>query len=87
MAIIEKKCWPELFEKIVKGEKNIEFRLADFALAPGDIILLKEFDPRTNAFTGRETKKACKHVAKFNPLDFYAVEQLKKFGCYLIEFE
>ena len=87
MAVIEKKCWPELFEKISTGTKNIEFRLADFELSPGDTILLREFDPKTKAYTGREKQKQCKHVTKFFPLQFYTAAQLKKHGCYLIEME
>ncbi len=27
---IEKKVWPEYFETILKGEKTLELRLADF---------------------------------------------------------
>lgn len=87
MAIIEKKCWHEIFEKISRGEKNCEFRLADFSLQPGDILLLKEFDPKTKSFSGREIRKVCGRVTKFRPLDFYNARELKKHGALLIEFE
>jgi hypothetical protein len=30
---IEKKCWPEFFEKILSGEKTFELRLADWDAA------------------------------------------------------
>jgi len=36
MAVIHKKCWPELFEKFCKGERTFELRLADFDLKSGD---------------------------------------------------
>lgn len=87
MVVVEKKCWPEFFWKISNGEKNCEFRLADFSLNPGDTLVLKEFDPATQKFTGRELRKKCKIVTLFNPVEMYKPEDMKKFGCYLIEFE
>ena len=50
---IKKKTWPEYFEKIVKGEKNIEVRLADFKLNKGDILVLEEYNPKTKKYTGQ----------------------------------
>ena len=87
MVIIEKKIWPEYFEKIVNGEKKAEFRLADFPLKPGDTIIFKEFDQKTKKFSGRKIEKKCARVTKFNPLDFYKASELKKHGCYNIELE
>lgn len=43
--IIEKKIVPVYFEKILSKEKTYEFRLNDFECQPGDILVLKEFDP------------------------------------------
>lgn len=39
---IEKKVWPQYFEKILSGEKTFEIRLADFECGLGDVLLLKE---------------------------------------------
>jgi len=39
---IEKKVWPEYFEKILNKEKNFELRLADFECKKDDILVLKE---------------------------------------------
>ncbi|GEM_PF-5186419 len=33
---IEKKVWPEYFEKILTGEKKFELRLADWQCQAGD---------------------------------------------------
>ena len=39
---IEKKIWPEFFQKILEGDKTFELRLADFECHPEDILVLKE---------------------------------------------
>ncbi|MBI2046890.1 DUF3850 domain-containing protein [Candidatus Pacearchaeota archaeon] len=87
MAEIKKKTWPEYFEKILKGEKNMELRLADFVLNKGDILILEEYNPKTKRYTGRIIRKKVKNMHKFNPADAWPVEDIKKFGFYEIELE
>ncbi len=41
--ITKKKSWPEIFQKVVEGRKNVELRLADFECKPGDTIILEEW--------------------------------------------
>lgn len=86
MAQIHKKIWPEYFRLIRSGKKKCELRLADFKLRPGDILVLDEWDPKKKNFTGKSLKRKVKRVTKINPLKFYKVNLLKKYGCYLIEF-
>jgi len=86
MAIIRKKIWPKWF-KIMKEEKrNAELRLADFNIKTGDILLLEEWDPKKKEYTGKLLRKRVKKVTKLDLLDFYTAKDLKKYGCYLIEF-
>lgn len=82
---VEKKTWPELFELVLKGKKNFDLRLADFDLKEGDILVLKEFDPKAGKFSGRSIEKKCKNVVKVNPFEFHSAGKIKKFGLYLIE--
>lgn len=86
MAIIEKKVWPDFFKLIKSGKKNVEWRLADFGLKEGDILILKEWDPKSKKYTGRELRRSVKFVTKIDPTKFYSIESIKKFGIYLIEF-
>ena len=83
---ISKKVWPEYFQMIIDGKKKFEFRLADFELKEGDTLILKEWNPETKEYTGREIKKECKSVMKFNPLKFnHTEEEIKEHGFYVIE--
>ena len=71
----------------MKEEKrNAELRLADFNIKTGDILLLEEWDPKKKEYTGKLLRKRVKKVTKLDLLDFYTAKDLKKYGCYLIEF-
>ena len=55
MIIHELKIWPEYFLPIIKCEKTFEIRTnADRKFTPGDRLVLKEWNPKTEQFTGRE---------------------------------
>lgn len=62
MRRIEKKAWPEYFEKVLDGSKTYELRLNDFEIEPGDILILKEWNPETKEYTGREIEKTVGYV-------------------------
>jgi Domain of unknown function (DUF3850) len=59
MKTHELKTWPSFFEAVLNGSKTFECRRNDRDFAPGDTIVLKEFDPEHNprfddcVFTGR----------------------------------
>ena len=88
MTLIEKKIWPKYFESILSGKKNFEIRLNDFDAKEKDILLLKEYNPETKQYTGRELKKEVTYVAKMNKLDkFWTKEEIDKFGIQVIGFK
>ncbi len=82
--IIEKKTWPEYFEKILSGEKTYDFRLADFECNPGDTLVMKEWDPQTEEYTGREISKIVGFVGKVKDLAFWPAEDVEKYGYQII---
>jgi hypothetical protein len=65
MNKIEKKVWPTYFEEILKGKKSFELRLNDFDIEEGDVLVLKEWDPETKNYTGRELEKEVGFVGKW----------------------
>jgi hypothetical protein len=49
------KSWPELFEPLLQGTKVHDLRIAlDRNFQVGESIKYREFDPRVDAYTGRE---------------------------------
>jgi hypothetical protein len=70
MQKIEKKYRPGYFEEILKGEKTFELRLNDFEINEGDILWLREWDPKTK---GRELEKKVGYVGRWK------IEELTKF--------
>ncbi len=84
---IKKKIWPEHFEKILKGEKTFDLRLADFNLNKGDILIFKEYNPKTKNYTRRVIRRKVKNLTKFDAAKSYSLEEIKKFGFWEIELE
>jgi len=88
MARIKKKVWPEYFEAIKTGKKNYELRLADWECKEGDVLILKEWNPKTKTYTGRKIEKKVSYVGKFK-IDklFWPEEEIKKHGIQIISLE
>lgn len=77
---IEKKVLACYFEKILSGEKTFELRLADFACAAGDTLLLREWDPERKAYTGRSLSKQITYVLKTKDVSFWDAEAVAQYG-------
>ena len=58
------KTWPEYFDAIVEGRKNFEVRKADRDFAIGETLLLQRFDPKTQKYSGQETKVEITYILK-----------------------
>ena len=84
---IKKKTWPELFQRMLEGKKTADVRLADFELNEGDIIIFEEYNPNTKKYTGRILKKKVKNLNKIKVADFNPVNDIIKFGHWVIELE
>ncbi|MBS3075102.1 DUF3850 domain-containing protein [Candidatus Pacearchaeota archaeon] len=82
---IHKKTWPEYFKMILDGKKNFELRLADFDINEGDDLILEEYDLKTKKYTGRKIKKKAWNIIKVNPTQMNDIDDIKKFGFYIIE--
>jgi len=62
MRKIELKIWPEYFRMILFGEKSFEVRKNDHDFKVGDVLCLKEWDPVTEAYSGRETEQEVTYI-------------------------
>lgn len=84
---IEKKTWPELFQKMADGDKTHDLRLADFKCSLGDILVLREWNPKTKEYTGRVLEKTVTHVIKTKDVKFWPKEDVEKYGFQIISFK
>lgn len=84
---IEKKIWPEFFDKISSGEKKFELRLADWECVPGDILVLREWDPEKKDYSGRVLEKEVSYVLKTKDVKFFTPEEIEKYGWQIISFK
>jgi len=83
---IEKKVWPPYFQLILDGKKHYELRLADWQCNPGDILVLKEWDPSAQEYTGREIEKEVTYVGKTKGTPYWSKEDVEKYGFQIISF-
>ncbi len=84
---IEKKVWPEYFQKIKEGTKKFELRLADWQCNEGDVLILREWDPDKKEYTGRVLEKEVSYVLKTKEVTFWSEEEVDKYGYQIITFE
>ncbi len=49
----ELKTWPEYFEAVRTEKKNFEIRKNDRAFQVGDLLILREWDPQKETYSGR----------------------------------
>jgi hypothetical protein len=71
MKTLVKRVYPEYFQAIYDGTKPYEIRLGTFKCEVGDILHLKEYDPASGGYTGRETIKVITSAIKTNDLKFW----------------
>ena len=80
----ELKSWPNFFNKIITGQKTHELRRSDdreFLI--GDQLLLKEFDPKNQTYTGREAVVEITYITAALSPCAYSTEALKPGFCIL----
>lgn len=58
----ELKTCPIFFKPTFKGLKDFEFRLNDRGYKKGDYLILKEWDPKTQSYSGRQVTRKIKHI-------------------------
>ena len=87
MKRIEKKAIPELFKKVKSGEKTFDLRLNNFRCKPGDILVLREYDPKKGKYTGRKIEKKITFVLNTKKQNFWAQTDIQKHGLIVIGFK
>lgn len=62
MKTHELKTTAPHFEHVRSGAKRAEIRRDDRGFAAGDVLVLKEYDPATDSYSGREVEVRVVHV-------------------------
>lgn len=52
MKTIKLKTWPEYFKQVLLGTKTFELRKDDRDYEVCDVLILEEYDPSTELYTG-----------------------------------
>lgn len=60
----ELKCWPEYFRKILSGHKTFEIRKDDRNFQEGDELLLREWHPIGQGYSGREVVRSVAYIIR-----------------------
>lgn len=60
----ELKTWPAFFEEIASGRKTFEVRQDDRGFSVGDILVLREWEPTGEQYTGREVRKVVTYILR-----------------------
>jgi len=81
MVAHELKIWPEYFENVYYGYKRFEVRKNDRVFKVGDDVRLREWDPKTESYTGEYVDVRITYVLN-GPL---VIEGLTIFGFVLLD--
>lgn len=73
MKAHELKIGSEFFEAVKDGRKKFEIRKNDRNYQEGDILILKEYDPLTQLFSGEIIKVEITYMTDWEQKDDYVV--------------
>lgn len=79
MKVITKKSYPDLFEKVLAGEKTFDMRVADFDIQPSDILEQIEVN-YDGTPTGRKVRHVVGEVLRTKEIDFWKQEDIDQYG-------
>ena len=60
----ELKTWPEYFEPVFRRQKTAELRRNDRQYNVGDVLYLREWEPLSAAYTGRDCYRVVTHIVR-----------------------
>ena len=85
MVIHELKCWPNFFHAIWNRNKTFEYRINDRGFSLYDTLWLREFDPKSETYTGREITGKIIYLlssADLGTLGGYVIMQMDDIFCF-----
>lgn len=84
MAKYKVKSWPAYFDAIVGGEKKHDMRdMEERNLKVGDHLVLQEYDPFYNGYTGREQEVKITYITSRETPCAFSSAMLDRKACIL----
>jgi hypothetical protein len=71
------KTWPEYFQAVRRGDKTFEIRKNDREYEVGDILRLREWEPRKEDYTGEMIYAYVSYITDYEQKDDYIVMGVK----------
>jgi hypothetical protein len=62
MTTHELKIWPQYFQPLIECRKTFELRKTDRDYQVDDEIWFREWDPKTETYTGREAEATIRYI-------------------------
>lgn len=63
ITVHELKTHPEYFCEVISGRKPFEIRFNDRNFKVGDLLVLREYEPKIGRFTGRYVQRVITYIA------------------------
>ena len=73
MKTHELKTWQPYFEEVIRGRKTFEIRENDRNFKVGERLLLKEFDPDTQTYSGKDALYKITYMTDFAQKENFVV--------------
>jgi len=64
--IHELKVWPTFFRDMLAGDKTFEVRKNDRGFNVGDELILREWDPQAQRYTGATTRRRVHYLTRLD---------------------
>lgn len=77
------KTWPEFYWEVIAGNKTFEIRKDDRDFKEGDMLILQEFDPEEQKYTGEMKSFLVSHLmrnGKLFPAEGYVIMSIVPAG-------
>jgi len=72
------KVWPEFYQATLRNAKLFEIRQNDRDYQVDDILILREYDPKTRLYTGEQIIRTITYVTDYAQQPGYVVMGIRK---------
>jgi len=71
------KIWQEYYSQVISGNKKFEIRNNDRDFQVGDVLILQEYDPDVDSYTGEMVSAKITYITNFGQKENYVVMSIE----------